>query len=325
MRLVLVELARLRSRRAVVLLVLLAALLGAMLAGTAAWDTRPVPDRAVERAQVQAAALAGDPKVQEDLSDCESNPEDYFGPDADPAVCERFLLPRTEDFLPRQPLDLDAVLEGRGLALTTLVTALLIIAAATFAGADWSTGSIGNQLLFRPRRGRVWLAKAAAVLLGALGAATVVLGGFWVFLTLVAESRGIATSPDLLASIRWTTARGVAAGRRRRRRRLRAEHAAAEHGRHAGRAVRRHGGRRRPGRMRCRFTWPPAGACRTTSSPGWRAGPRCSTPTSSADVASARARAPTSSVRVTRRRTWECCCGLAIVVSLLAFRRRDVV
>lgn len=209
MRLVLVELARLRSRRAVVLLALLAALLGAMLAGTAAWDTRPVPDRAVERAQVQAAALAGDPKVQEDLSDCESNPEDYFGPDADPAVCERFLLPRTEDFLPRQPLDLDAVLEGRGLALTTLVTALLIIAAATFAGADWSTGSIGNQLLFRPRRGRVWLAKAAAVLLGALGAATVVLGGFWVFLTLVAESRGIATSPDLLASIRWTTARGV--------------------------------------------------------------------------------------------------------------------
>ncbi len=36
----------------------------------------------------------------------------------------------------------------------------MVIAGCTFAGADWSSGSMTNQLLFEPRRGRVWLAKA---------------------------------------------------------------------------------------------------------------------------------------------------------------------
>ena len=41
------------------------------------------------------------------------------------------------------------------------VTLLMLLAGTTFAGHDWNTGSMSNQLLFEPRRARVWVAKAA--------------------------------------------------------------------------------------------------------------------------------------------------------------------
>ena len=44
-----------------------------------------------------------------------------------------------------------------------LVTLVMLLAGTTFAGHDWNTGSMGNQLLFEPRRARVWGAKLAAV------------------------------------------------------------------------------------------------------------------------------------------------------------------
>ena len=39
----------------------------------------------------------------------------------------------------------------------------MLLLGTTFAGHDWNTGSMSNQLLFEPRRERVWLAKALAV------------------------------------------------------------------------------------------------------------------------------------------------------------------
>ena len=55
----------------------------------------------------------------------------------------------------------------------------MIIVGTTFAGADWSSGSMSNQLLFEPRRPKVWLAKGAAVLVGTLVASAVILTAFW--------------------------------------------------------------------------------------------------------------------------------------------------
>ena len=95
------------------------------------------------------------------------------------------------------------------MVLIVILTALLIIVGATFAGSDWQTGSMGNQLLFEPRRPRVWLMKGAAVLAGGLVAAGVLIGGFWVVLTLVADARGLAPSGDVLRDIRLTALRGT--------------------------------------------------------------------------------------------------------------------
>jgi hypothetical protein len=209
MRLLLVEVDRLWSRRAVVLLVLAAALLTALLAATAVWDTRPVSASGRAAAEVQATNAAADPLFEKDLAQCREDPASFLGSDAVPDDCDQVLTPKPEDFLPRATLDLGKVVENRGVAVILLVTALLIIAGATFAGGDWATGSISNQLLFRPRRLEVWVAKAGAVVVSALVVAAVVVGGFWLALYLTTESRGIVTPPAVLHDIGWTAGRGV--------------------------------------------------------------------------------------------------------------------
>ena len=45
--------------------------------------------------------------------------------------------------------------------LVILLAILMMLAGTTFAGHDWASGSVSNQLLFEPRRPRVWAAKAA--------------------------------------------------------------------------------------------------------------------------------------------------------------------
>lgn len=212
MRLFLVELDRFRSRRAVALMVLAAALLTVLLAGTATWDTRPVSEADRAAAEAQAAAATSTPALQTDLAQCREKPADYFGPGTTAEDCDRWLTPRAQDFLNRNPLDLGLVLENRAVAVVLLATALLIICGATFAGGDWSTGSVSNQLLFRPRRLQLWQAKAAAVVVGAVLVSVVLIGGFWLALWLTAESRGIVTPGPVLRDIGWMSLRGVVLG-----------------------------------------------------------------------------------------------------------------
>ena len=54
--------------------------------------------------------------------------------------------------------------QGSGLAVVVVVSLLLVLAGTTFAGHDWNSGSMSNQLLFEPRRARVWVAKGGVVL-----------------------------------------------------------------------------------------------------------------------------------------------------------------
>ncbi len=209
MKLLLVELDRFRSRRAIVLLVLAAALLTGLLAGTAIWDTRPVSDADRAAAVASANAAAQDPELMRDIADCRENPTDFFGPDTTADECDRYLTPRPQDYLPRNELHLGAVLENRGLVAVALVSAFLLVGGATFAGGDWATGSTSTQLLFRPRRAQVWLTKAVAVALAALVASTVLILGFWLSLILAVNSRGIGVPDPVMTEIGWMTARGV--------------------------------------------------------------------------------------------------------------------
>lgn len=209
MRLFLVELDRLRSRRAVALLLLAAALLTALLAATAIWDTRPVSAADRADAELQATTAAADPALQRDLDQCHADPTEFFGSRGTAAECDRFLVPRAEDYLKRNALDLGPMVEHRGVAVVMLASALLIICGATFAGGDWSTGSVSNQLLFRPRRVPVWIAKAGAVTVAALLASGVLIGGFWLTMWLTAESRGIDTPDPVLRAIAMMSLRGV--------------------------------------------------------------------------------------------------------------------
>ena len=209
MRLLLVELSRFRSRRAIALLLLAAAILTAVLAATTIWETRPLSAQDLATAQAQAEQEAQQPWVQRDLRRCEKNPERFMGPGATVGECAEMIMPQPDWFLHRSQLSLAEVQSDTGIAVVMIVSALMIIAGTTFVGADWSSGSMSNQVLFEPRRPRVWLAKGGAVILGTLVATVVILAAFWLTMYLVAESRGISTGATVQEEIRGMVGRGV--------------------------------------------------------------------------------------------------------------------
>ncbi|MFZ5849457.1 MAG: hypothetical protein ACOYX5_18980 [Actinomycetota bacterium] len=208
MRLLMVELSRFRSRRAIVLIVLAAALLVGLVAGTTVWDTRPVSATELARAEAQAEKEAAQPWVQDELEACREDAQMYLGGNTE-VTCEEAVLPQPAWFLDRQQLDLEAQKDNNGLAVLVITAGLMIIVGTTFAGADWGSGSMSNQLLFRPRRGQVWLAKAAAVFLATLVVSAVVVAGFWAALLLAADARDITTAASVREQIGWSAGRGV--------------------------------------------------------------------------------------------------------------------
>ena len=209
MRLLRVELSRLFSRRAVALLLLVAAALTVLVTATTIWGSRPVSAQELASARAQVREQVAQPGFQQDLRSCREHPEEFFGPGASAGDCQRSLVPTTASYLARAPLSLAREVESNGLAVVVIVTALMIIVGTTYAGADWATGSMGNQLLFEPRRGRVWLAKAVAVTLGCLVSALVLVAGFWVALSVTAEARGFSPAASVLRDVGWSGARGV--------------------------------------------------------------------------------------------------------------------
>ncbi len=210
MRLLRVELARLRSRRVIAALVLAAALFAAVVAGVTAFETRPLTDKDRSEAAAQADLESERPALRAEVRACESDPKSYLGPTADAADCGELLVPGAVSYYPRTPLDLGSTLSDRGLPLALVVAGLMVIVGGTFAGGDWSSGSLGTQLLFEPRRTRVWLAKAGAVTLSSAVVATVVLGGFWLSLYLLAGARDIAIPSSDLDHALWHVVRAVA-------------------------------------------------------------------------------------------------------------------
>lgn len=208
MRLLAVELTRFRSRRAVVLTLLAAVVLAAIMVGTTLHDTRAVSADAMARAEQLAAQEADQRYVQRDLRRCQADPESYMGPGATAASCEE-MLPQAEWYLERRELSLRNELDNTGTALLILLLGVAIIVGTTFSGADWASGSMGNQLLFEPRRVKVWLMKGAALVIGVAAFAAVVLAAFWGLLAAFAALRAIDTPPAVVTEIWQTGARGV--------------------------------------------------------------------------------------------------------------------
>jgi len=209
MRLLLVELTRLRSRRAIALMLLAAVLLTGALAISTIYETRPVSAADQAEAQAQADAEAERPRTQREVERCEKNPRRYFGPRGTADECAEMLLPQPEWFLQRSPLSLGEERGDSGLAALLIVAALMTIVGTTFAGADWASGSLSNQMLFEPRRIKVWATKALGVFVAALVVSAVILACFWLALYVTAEMRGIPTGATVQEDIRWNAARGA--------------------------------------------------------------------------------------------------------------------
>jgi hypothetical protein len=209
MSLVRVELLRFFSRRAVAALLVAAAVLTALIAATTIWNSRPPSAAEMASAHAQVQVQVASPQFQEDLTSCRDDPEGFFGPGAGAADCTREMTPTQQSYLSRSRLSLEGQRGTGGIAVVVIIAALMIIAGATFAGGDWATGSMTNQMIFEPRRWRVWVTKGLAVTLACAGAAALLLVGFWAALFLTADSRGIGTAPLVQHEIGWLVARGV--------------------------------------------------------------------------------------------------------------------
>jgi hypothetical protein len=209
MRLFLVELSRFRSRRAIALLLVAATLFTALLTASALWNSRPYSAADRAHARAQAEQMAQTPSYRHELARCQQHPRQYLGSNGTAADCAQTMKPRAEWFLNRSALSLEREEENSGTAVIMIIAAIMVIVGTTFAGADWASGSMSNQLLFDPRRGRVWLAKAGALFVGASVASAVLVGAFWLTLYGAAEMRGLHTGGSVLHDVRWMTARGV--------------------------------------------------------------------------------------------------------------------
>jgi hypothetical protein len=66
-----------------------------------------------------------------------------------------------------------------------------------------------TQLLFEPRRTRVWAAKAAAVTLASAVVAAITIGGFWLAMYLVAVDRGVPHGSAVTSDVGWHVLRAV--------------------------------------------------------------------------------------------------------------------
>lgn len=198
-----VELTRLRWRRAVLLLLVTAFVIPIVILAARIWDTRPVSQDDIDAALSQGAS---------EITGCVDHPNRYGvrrggGEDALQARCEKQI---TSWYLYRQDLSLAEERGGSGLGVVAVLTAVLLLMGTTFVGHDWASGSMSNQLLFEPRRARVWAAKGTVVTAVAFVVAAVVSSGFWLALWAVMRSRDLPIADDALSTSLLYGVRGAA-------------------------------------------------------------------------------------------------------------------
>lgn len=157
MNLLRAELIRFRSRRSIVLLLLAGIIVALAVTITTALDTRSSSDADIAKAEKQAAG---------EIKSCEKHPGRHRV--KNPTDCSSQIR---DYYLARTKLDPGKVRDSAVVLATTLMLAGLL-AATSFIGAEYSSGSMSNLLLFEPRRWKVWAAKliAAALALAVWGA-----------------------------------------------------------------------------------------------------------------------------------------------------------
>lgn len=207
MRAVLVELSRFRSRRAIVALLLAMFALSFVVLSAIVYETRPLTATEMTRAEQRFERERVDALPQ--IEQCREDPSQFFGDDVPVEECDT-IGPQLEWFTSRPVLDVAETVSITGPGLGVLLAALAVLVGATFAGADWTSGSMINQLLFRPRRLRVWSSKATAVVLGTTLAAGLVLLGFWAGIVAVAQARDITVGEPLWRGIGLGSLRSLA-------------------------------------------------------------------------------------------------------------------
>jgi len=198
MNLLLSELTRFRSRRAVVLLLAAGFVLSVVITSISVWNNRPLGGDELAEAQAQA---------DREVAQCLENPRRFGIREGQTQRCERF-FGDVNNYSTRYVEDFGSLSESIPLVVMTTMAFMALLAGTTFLGADFASGSLSNTLLFRPNRWHVWLAKivATTIWLTLVAAVTIAvcLGALALF---GANPNGTQPSPDQLETL---LKRGVA-------------------------------------------------------------------------------------------------------------------
>ena len=120
--------------------------------------------------------------------DCEeAKARGHAPPDFD---CQQIVFGDDGTFVEDHRLHARTALEGGAYAVSVAVALLAFVAAASFVGADWHSGTLQALLFWEPRRGRVLFAKAVAVVAGSVGFLVVMQAVTYAGLFLIAATRG---------------------------------------------------------------------------------------------------------------------------------------
>jgi ABC-2 type transport system permease protein len=211
-RLARVEITRLRWRRAVLVLVPIAVLtpLAMLLVWTLTTQPPSAADR--ERAEAQVAAEIESPRVQRRMDHCLRRTEERRDELTAAQVqqrCERRVYPDVEWYLPYNTMQPREAVVGYAPAVALLVAVVLGLSAMTYAGADWASGSMSNQLLFNPRRPQLFAAKLVAIGVWAVVVTVVVFALWWGCFALVAATRDLDWRAAWTSEAWWLAVRSV--------------------------------------------------------------------------------------------------------------------
>lgn len=174
------EVRRLRSRRFIQVLLLLALLGYLLVIGVASVNGfgKTTPDQLAAAQRNIADVVAEQNRFREQCLADPNIPKD--GPEAEfacgspePFTAENFPV---EQFLDKQPFVLATNLPSGGLGVAAATAALAFLIGATWVGAEWSSRAMVALLFWEPRRFKVMRVKlgvlvGACVLLGTLGQA----------------------------------------------------------------------------------------------------------------------------------------------------------
>jgi ABC-2 type transport system permease protein len=198
MRLLSAEFNRLRSRRMTWIILAVAVIMVGLLSWANSMSMKPPSASEVAQATqaYNSSKAEFEAHKEEMLASCTAS-----GQSADDCT------PKLEHFLPPTPTH-TSVMASADATGSSLGGMLALILGGSLIGAEYRSGSLGNWLTFVPRRGRVYVTKAAVVVAASAIVGAVVLVGLSVVGTVIFRSYYPTAALDAHA---WeSTARAVA-------------------------------------------------------------------------------------------------------------------
>lgn len=203
-RLILAELNRLRGRRLTWVTGVLLLLALAALQLTVYPSVRPLSQSEVTQSRMDYEQAKRE--YDQNPSQNQAAEQECIDAGQPPELCSP--EPTPEQFLPRQPFSFAEIANILATAGVYFVGLALGLVAASFIGAEYATGAIANWLTFVPNRTKVLTAKLAAVLVFSAVVGAVALAATVGTTALVSNLAGASTSGlDKIVSL---AARGVA-------------------------------------------------------------------------------------------------------------------